>query len=99
MTFNLTVPLSGGTTLDLVISVGESLFVLGANGTGKSSLMQRLYSAHPEAARRISAHRQTWFPSNALTLSPEQRRDTETNIQGSDTNPASRWRDEYSVQR
>lgn len=99
MTFNLSVPVVGGTTLALAVNPGESLFILGANGTGKSSLMLRLYSSHVGNARRISAHRQTWFTSNDITLSPAQKRDTETNIQNIDANPESRWREEYSTQR
>ena len=99
MPFNLTIPQSGGTSLDLTVSVGESLFILGANGTGKSSIMHHFYGAHHSNARRISAHRQTWFASNAITLSPEQRRSTESNIQGSDNSPQARWKDDYSAQR
>lgn len=75
------------------------MFILGANGTGKSSLMQQLYATHRGNARRISAHRQTWFSSNAITLSPEQKRNTETNIRAMDANPQARWRDDYSAHR
>jgi ABC-type cobalamin/Fe3+-siderophores transport system ATPase subunit len=32
------------------------LFILGANGTGKSSLMQSFASASKEKTRRITAH-------------------------------------------
>lgn len=75
------------------------MFVLGANGTGKSSIMHLFYKAHHGNARRISAHRQTWFASNTVTLSPEQKRSTESNIQGTDTSPDARWKDDYSAQR
>lgn len=75
------------------------MFVLGANGTGKSSLMQRLYANYHGNARRISAHRQTWFQSNAITLSPQQKRDTENSILSMDTNPQARWSDTYSAHR
>lgn len=99
MSFHLLIPKSGGEPLEFDVNVGETLFILGANGTGKSSIMHRFYSAHHSNARRISAHRQTWFSSNAITLSPEQKRNTESNIQGSDTNPQARWKDDYSAQR
>ena len=75
------------------------MFVLGANGTGKSSLMQHLYTSNRGNARRISAHRQTWFQSNAITLSPEQKRQTESNMLQIDTQPQARWSDSYSAQR
>lgn len=75
------------------------MFVLGANGTGKSGLMQRLYANHQGNARRISAHRQTWFQSNTITLSPQQKRDTENNILTMDTQPQARWSDRFSAHR
>jgi ABC-type molybdenum transport system ATPase subunit/photorepair protein PhrA len=99
MPFDLTIPRPDGAIMSLTVKSGESVFILGANGTGKSSLMQQLYTAHHGTARRISAHRQTWFSSNAITLSLEQKRATETNIRASDTNPQARWRDDYSARR
>ncbi len=99
MTFGLTIPLTIGTPLETTISVGESLFILGANGTGKSSLMQRFYSNHSTMALWISAHRQTWFASNEITLSPHQKQQTETNMRHNDIQPQSRWMDQYSAPR
>jgi len=61
--------------------------------------MHRFYAAHHGTARRISAHRQTWFASNAVTLSPEQKRNAESNIHSTDTNAQSRWKDDYAAQR
>ena len=95
----MSIPHTGGTPVSLSVNLGESIFVLGANGTGKSGLMQRLYANHRDNARRISAHRQTWFSSNAITLSPQQKRDTETNILATDTQPQARWSDNYSAHR
>jgi hypothetical protein len=61
--------------------------------------MQKLYSAHHGKAQRISAHRQTWFSSSSITLSPAQKRSTETNIWNSDASAESRWRDDYAAHR
>jgi ABC-type lipoprotein export system ATPase subunit len=97
--FNLTIPKSEGASLDLSVDVGETLFVLGANGSGKSSIMHLFYCKHQANARRISAHRQTWFSSNAITLSPDSKENTETNIKNSDTQQYARWKDDYSAQR
>jgi energy-coupling factor transporter ATP-binding protein EcfA2 len=97
--FDLSVPLLGGNTLEFSTNVGQTIFILGANGTGKSSLILRLYSAHHGRAHRISAHRQTWFVSNVVTLSAHDKRNTETNMLARDTNIDSRWRDDYSTQR
>jgi ABC-type glutathione transport system ATPase component len=97
--FDLTIPRSVGEPLNLTANFGEPLFILGANGTGKSSLMQQLYNPHQANARRISAHRQNWFSSNSMSLSPQQKRDFESNIRSTDTSLASRWKDDYATQR
>lgn len=99
VSFNLSIPRGNGTTLDLAVGASEVLFLLGANGTGKSSLMHRFYSLHHSNARRIAAHRQTWFSSNAVTLSPEQKRQTENQIQHRDSTPEARWKDDFGAQR
>ena len=99
MTFSLAIPHTSGSVIDLTVNPGQSVFVLGANGTGKSSLMQRFYASHFGSARRISAHRQTWFSSNAITLSPQQKRDYESSILSNDTSPEARWSDNYSPYR
>lgn len=88
-----------GTALDLEIKAGKAVFLLGANGTGKSSLMHRFYKAHSSNARRITAHRQTWFESNAITLSTYERAAREANARGSDMSPDARWQDRYATSR
>lgn len=99
MSFEFSVPILSERALNFTVDVGQVLYVLGANGTGKSSLLQSFYAQHRQNGRRISAHRQTWFQSNALTLSAHQKKNTETNISNDDANPHSRWRDDYSAQR
>jgi ABC-type cobalamin/Fe3+-siderophores transport system ATPase subunit len=91
--FNLSIPRASATVLELTIAAGEVLFLLGANGTGKSSLMHRFYSANQSNSHRISAHRQTWFESSAITLSAHQRRQTEQNIRGQDAAVQARWKE------
>ncbi len=63
---------------------GDILFVLGANGSGKSGLISKLFHDHNKHAKRISAHRQTWFTSNTLDLTPRRREDLENNIRSQD---------------
>lgn len=99
MPFNLTIPQASGTPLTIDIDIGQCMFILGANGTGKSSLMHRFYNAHHNIAQRISAHRQTWFASSSVTLSPEQKRATETQILSRDMGIEARWKDDYAAQR
>lgn len=99
MPYTLTIPRSNGVPLALALNNGDTLFVLGANGTGKSNLMHWFYRVTRANAHRIAAHRQTWFSSSESTLSAEQRRSTEANIKSYDDSPEARWRDAYSDQR
>ena len=83
----------------LDLDPGEVLFVLGANGTGKSTLMFHFSTQNHARTRRISAHRQTWMNSDALDLTPSAKVQTERSIHKSDRNIQSRYRDEYGPQR
>lgn len=75
------------------LNAGDTLYLLGANGTGKSSLVSRFSSQHQNQARRISAHRQTWFESNTLDMTPKNRQDLESNVRTQDAQPQARWRE------
>ena len=62
------------------IEVGEQLYVVGANGSGKSALFQQwVTSVHGPTIKRIAAHRQTWFESGNLNFTARNRRDFEEN--------------------
>ena len=52
MSLNLTIPQISGDPLNINIEVGDILFVLGANGSGKSSVMHKFYTAHHTNSRR-----------------------------------------------
>ena len=90
---------AGKEPLSVSLSQGETLFVLGANGTGKSNLMQRFFTAHRQNARWISAHRQTWFESGLVNLTPQQKQNSENSIKNRDVRPAARWRDYHAGER
>lgn len=81
------------------LNKGEYLFVLGANGTGKSSLMLNFYSPNQKVARRIVSHRQNWFESGAVNMTAQNRLNHGTNMQNHDATPHSRWKDDYAAQR
>ncbi len=83
----------------LTVNVGEMLFILGANGTGKSSLMQAFASASQQKTRRITAHRQTWFRSGSPEFTGRQRADYEQNVFHYDRQANARWMDDYAEQR
>ena len=97
MTFNLRIPTPIG-PLDLQLASGEMLFVLGANGSGKSSLMLAFAQQHGNA-RKIAAHRQTWIHSDTLDITPSSKQSTEKSIRSADRNSESRYRDAHGNQR
>ena len=53
MTFDLSFPTEAGDVHPLRLDVGETLFVLGANGTGKSSLMFRFNAQNHDGRGRF----------------------------------------------
>ena len=99
MTFKFSVPLLNGTAIDFELAIGNSVFVLGANGTGKSSLLQRFDSEQGASSRRISAHRQMWFDSDQVNMSAGDSLNARTNLDSYNKGPISRFRDPYSAQR
>ena len=99
MSFDLTFPSPNADPQQLRLDAGEMLFVLGANGTGKSSLMFHFSNQHRGRARKISAHRQTWMNSDSLDMTPSTKVQTEKHIRNDDQNAQSRYRDSYAAQR
>jgi ABC-type cobalamin/Fe3+-siderophores transport system ATPase subunit len=91
MTFNLPVEMADGTQFIIDLTVGQSLFVLGANGTGKSSLLHKFAKSLGHKARRISATRQTWFQSSVLEFGSSQRQSYEQQAKVWNTQADSRW--------
>ena len=56
--------------------------------------MTAAYSQHQQHAKRISAHRQTWFKSNYVNITARQRTTVESNIRSHDSQPNARWRED-----
>src|SRR4051812_12194612 len=98
MPFSIQVKQAGKTNLGISLEVGEQLFILGANGTGKSSLMLDIYRANLDTAVRISAHRQSWF-STSDAVSPQELRSFTTNLRSWDSDYRARWLDQVAEQR
>jgi ABC-type cobalamin/Fe3+-siderophores transport system ATPase subunit len=98
-TFDLRFPLTSGDDFQHTLATGNILFLLGANGTGKSSLVTKFYASNNTHAKRISAHRQTWFTSNSLDMTPSTRNNMEDNIRGQDTQERSRHIHQYASER
>ena len=99
MSFDLTIPGESDAPRTIRLVAGEALFVLGANGAGKSSLMVHFAASNRGKSRRISAHRQTWMQTDALDMTPASKVQTEQNIQNTDYDQSSRYRDNYAAQR
>ncbi|MDE3260307.1 MAG: AAA family ATPase [Gemmatimonadota bacterium] len=97
--FNLSVPASDREPLTIPMRHGDILFVLGANGTGKSSLIHRLYADHTLDAIRIAAHRQTWLRSSTVEITARQKQQQESQLRNLDIRPESRWQGSNDSQR
>jgi ABC-type ATPase involved in cell division len=97
--FEIEFPNGAGQAFSHTLKLGEILFILGANGTGKSSLVSRIFRKHHQNAKRISAHRQTWFTSNSLDMTPRSRDDIERNIKSHDQQEQARFKQDYAEQR
>jgi ABC-type cobalamin/Fe3+-siderophores transport system ATPase subunit len=97
--YKFTVQTSNSGALNIPLTEGKALFVLGANGVGKSTLMHNLFTQNLNHTKRILAHRQTWFTDNSMNMTATNKKNSDQNIKGYDQNIASRWKDEYSQQR
>lgn len=99
MAFDISFPSQNPDVANIQLNAGEMIFVLGANGTGKSSLMHRFAIQNAGSVRKIAAHRQTWMNTDALDMTPANKLQTEQSIQNEDRNIKSRYRDPYAAQR
>jgi ABC-type lipoprotein export system ATPase subunit len=97
--FNLSYQHKTEGTKTLKIAHGEILFLVGPNGTGKSTLMHNFATQNLGCVRRITAHRQIWFNTDSVDLTPASRVQVEQNIVNVDRQENSRYKDEYAHQR
>lgn len=97
--YNFQIQTSNHGNLTIPLIQGKALFVLGANGVGKSTLMHKLFQQNQGISTRILAHRQSWFNSNAMDMTASQKEQTENSIRNSDLAITSRWKDDYSGTR
>ena len=94
------IPLTSGGELTIGLHASNPLFIVGANGSGKSALIQHaVMSLGAQNVRRISAHRQTWMHSAAIDITPQSRRQFSESLRAQDPNPEWRWREWSPEQR
>ena len=97
---DLTIPKTSGEPLTIPVEVGEQLYVVGANGSGKSALLQHWVSLMDvSAVKRIAAHRQTWLPSGNLAFTAQGRKQFEENRQHWDRQEDARWKEQSPAER
>ena len=97
---NWNIPQISGQPLQITLEANDRLFMVGANGAGKSALIQYLISSSQGAKiKRISAHRQTWFQSGSIDLTPQSRRQFDQQDIQQEIQYQSRWRDYHAQQR
>ena len=89
------IPHTDGQILEVSQDVGDQLYIVGANGSGKSALIQYLVSqvGSRSSVRRVSAHRQTWLRSGTIDFTPTHRKNWDKNFRGYETRPDARWMD------
>lgn len=97
--YKFTIPTSNQGQLSIPIEDGSAVFILGANGTGKSTLMQYLSHQNIENSIRILAQRQTWFSNSHMYWTPDEKRRKDIDIANNNNNPESRFLDSYSNER
>lgn len=95
-TIKFKIPISDNKEIILPIENGKPLYVLGANGVGKSALLQRINKHFHHNSKRILAHRMTWFNDNTLTMNASQKKQTEVSLKVADVNENSRYKDDFN---
>lgn len=95
---NWEIPKISGDPIDLSLEKGDRLFVVGANGSGKSALIQWLVSKYPhENVKRITAHRQTWLNSGNIEFTPAHRKQFDEDYLNYNRQDRSRYLDRFST--
>lgn len=97
--FELSIPRPANAPLNITLNSGDILFVLGANGSGKSALMHHFFQRYSREALWITAHRQSWFPADTPTLSPAQLLQLQESLINNSISYSARWRDDYAQHR
>ena len=86
--------------INLTLKNGDQLFVVGANGSGKSALIQHFFlNLPPDRVKWIPAHRQLWSESGKLNFTPASRQEYEEQMSNHNRSPQARYKDNNAYQR
>jgi ABC-type cobalamin/Fe3+-siderophores transport system ATPase subunit len=99
MMFKIVIPRTNSDELSLPFEPGQLLFVLGANGAGKSSLMMKFSRENHGQVVKIASHRQTWLNADVPDMTVSQVQDISTRITYYDTANEARTRDNFASHR
>ena len=91
MTLPIQIPTAGEPIVVELSQVENKLFMLGANGTGKSALLHHIYQQHSQQAHKVAAYRQTYLASGTLDMSGSQYRAATNNLRQWDSDYQSRY--------
>ncbi len=93
--FNFSYPnLNGEEAPKISLALGSILFVLGANGTGKSAFLTQI-NRQVTHVKRILAHRQISFESNGIELAASQHEQLKVAMSSFYCIDHSRWKNSY----
>ena len=86
------VPITGGSPIRVDVRTGGVIFLLGANGAGKSSLIHRLKQPFGQRAIYMPGSRPSYFDNDSLSMTAASRKQITVNLLHQDSLPDTRWR-------
>lgn len=79
-------------SLQVAVSAGRPVFILGRNGTGKSALVNALAAQWAGKVIYVPGSRPSYFDNESLSMTPESRRQFTANQRHYDMQPDKRWK-------
>ncbi|MDC4491409.1 ATP-binding protein [Acinetobacter baumannii] len=95
---NFEIPLIDSGKLNISFESDKPTFILGANGTGKSSLIYSIFRQFPEI-NIISAHRANWLDQESISLGGNTKEQYESWIKGSLLSDNARWSENHYLDK
>lgn len=86
------IPTTGGLPINVNVRTGGVVFLVGANGTGKSALIHHLKQPFGERAVYMPGSRPSYFDADSLSMTLAARKQLTQNLFGWDSSPDTRWR-------